>query len=148
MGVDCVQIRLVQPRLFFRKTAVTGAATFALLPLISLKSDIPALAYLIGLVLLHIVVLGLYVYRVSFRDLDGDFRSLVARVLALGVVTYLLLAFSSFQADASRAELFAQLVFVGLLHTIMLLLLMVRVRLGGDMPPEASALPVGTQGEA
>jgi RsiW-degrading membrane proteinase PrsW (M82 family) len=129
----------MQPRLFLRKTAVTLMATFALLPLISLKSDLPALAYLIGLVVLHIAVLVVYVYRVRFRDLDGDLRSLGARVFALAVVTYLLFALSSFSADATRGELMLQLLLVMVLHTVLLLLLMVRVRFG-DATSEGRAV--------
>lgn len=134
-----MRLSLTDPRLFAVKTATTVAAAFLLLPLAQFKSDIPSLAYLVGLVVLHVFVLGVYVYRVRVRELDGDVRALVARVVALGVVIYLLLVFSKIDADAGNATVVRNITMVTVLHTVIVALLMVRVgeAPGTSRPPTA-----------
>lgn len=122
-----MRARLVDARLFVVKTVSVFVLSLALVPLVALKQELPVLLYAGGLVVLHIFVVGIYVYRVRFRDLDPDWRSLVARVLALAVVTYLLFAGSSFAPDASLVTLTMQMVAVSVLHTLVLVLLMVRI---------------------
>lgn len=117
---------LSNPRLFLVKTLSVFALSFALVPLLQSKGDLPALAYTGSLVALHIFVLGIYLYRVRFRDLDPDRRSLIARVLGLAITTYLLSATSAFDADSSIARLTAQMLAVSLVHMLILALLMVR----------------------
>ncbi len=116
--------------LFLQKTVLVFALSFALIPLIGLKHDLPGLTYAALLVVLHIFVLVAYLYRVRFRDLDPNTRSLVARIVALLAVGYLLYAASDFNQGASRTTLAAQMLALSILHTVMLALLMVRVSYG------------------
>ena len=122
-----MQLRLVEPRLFLRKTASVFVLAFVLIPLVGMRSELPALLYAGTLVLLHIFVLVIYLYRVRFRELDPDWRSLSARVLALVAVTYLLSAVSRFEAGSPLSQLMLQMLGLSVLHTVMLALLMVRV---------------------
>lgn len=117
---------LNNPRLFLVKTLSVFALSFALIPLLQSKGDLPALAYTGSLVALHIFVLGIYLYRVRFRDLDPDRRSLIARILGLAITTYLLSATSTFDPDSPVTELAAQMLAVSLVHMGILALLMVR----------------------
>ena len=129
-----MRVRLSDSRLFVRKVVSVFALAFALLPLVSLKTDIPALTYVGSLIVLHVGVVIVYVYRVRFRELDPDWRSLTARLLALGFVIYLLFAFSKFAVDASIGVLAAQLFVLSVLHAAVLVLLMARI----EYPPSTS----------
>lgn len=138
-----MRIRIVEPSLFVRKTLSVFVLAFALLPLISLKSQVPALAYIGALVVLHIGVLGVYFYRVRFRELDPDWRSLVARVAGLGLMVYLLLLVSKFDAEAPMSTLAMQMGVVSVLHTLVLLFLMARVDYG-TAPALEGGVPAST----
>ena len=117
---------LSNPRLFLVKTSSVFALSFALVPLLQWKDDLPALVYTGSLVALHVFILGIYLYRVRFRDLDPDRRSLIARVLGLAITVYLLSATSTFDADSSLPRLATQMLAVSLVHMLILALLMVR----------------------
>lgn len=117
---------LLNPRLFVSKTAMVFVLSFALIPLLQWKNGIPALAYVGSMVVLHVFILGIYFYRVQFRDLDPDKRSLIARIMGLAITTYLLSTTSSFSAESSSTQLAAQMLAVSLVHMGILALLMVR----------------------
>ena len=123
-----MRVEIADPALFIKKTVTVFAVSFALLPLVGFKSDIPAMLYVVNLVVLHLFVLAAYLYRVRVRELDPDARSLIARLLAVAVVVYLLFAVSSFEEGAPRSTLALQMLGLSVLHTAMLTLLMVRVR--------------------
>jgi len=120
------RFELLEPRLFLWKAASVLLLSFALFPILSLKDGIPATIYVGGLVALHVVVLAIYLYRVSFRSLEPDIRALAIRVAALAVVTYLLLIVSRFDPDSSRGTLALQLLGVTLFHAVLLALVMIR----------------------
>lgn len=101
--------------------------SFALIPLLQWKSDLPAMAYAGSIVVLHIFILGIYLFRVKFRDLDPDRRSLIARILGLVITSYLLSTTSSFSAESSTTQLALQMLGVSLVHMVILALLMVRI---------------------
>jgi len=135
---------LLNPRLFFLKAASVFVLSFALVPLMQWKADIPALIYTAALVGLHIFILGIYLYRVRFRDLDPDRRSLIARILGLTITTYLLSATSAFDSDSSIGRLAVQMLAVSLVHMVILALLMVRAVRPGTaeaVSPARSATP-------
>lgn len=132
-----MHVRLADTRLFVRKVVSVFALAFVLLPLVALKSDVPALAYVGGLIVLHAFVVVVYFYRVRFRELDPDWRSLTARIFALGFVVYLLYAFSKFAEGASMRELALQLFALSVLHAVVLVLLMARI----EYPIEPPASP-------
>ncbi len=117
---------LSNPRLFMVKATSVFVLSFALVPLLQWKDDLPALLYTGSLVALHVFILGIYLYRVRFRDLDPDRRSLVARILGLGITVYLLSATSASDADSSIPQLALQMLGVSLVHMLILALLMVR----------------------
>ncbi len=118
--------------LFVKKTVAVFVLSFALIPLVDVKGELPALLYAGALVILHVFVMGIYLYRVRFRELDADVRSLLARVLALVVVTYLLFAVSSFEEGSRLSTLALQMLGLSALHTVMLVLLMGRVLPAGQ----------------
>ncbi len=122
-----VRIEFVDWPLFVRKTVAVFALTLLLVPLLELKSALPARAYLAGLVLLHLGVLAIYLYRVRLRDVAPDARALLARVAALALVSVPLALVSQFEPGTPTATLLAQALVVAMLHEIVLLLLMARV---------------------
>ena len=136
-----VRIELLDRTLFIRKTIAVFAASFLLLPLLELRSAVPALLYVAALVVLHIIVLIVYVFRVPMRELATSWRGLAARILGLAVVSYLLVLFSRFDDDASRAALAAQLLMVAILHAVVLLLLSARLIRPGDASPASDPGP-------
>lgn len=133
-----MQLRLTDSRLFVRKTVSVFVLALALVPLVSLKTDLPASLYVGGLALLHVFVVAVYFYRVRVRELDPDWRSLTIRLLALVFVVYMLYALSSFEAGASLSSLTWQMIVLSVLHTAALLLLMVRVDYTRQATPDAT----------
>jgi hypothetical protein len=132
-----MRFTLVDRRLFIRKTAIATAAAYLLLPLTAFRTDVPAAICLGALVVLHIFVLGIYLYRVRVSELDPDLRSLVARVAALVVVVYLLYAVSGLGAGASTSTMFLQATAASVLHAVVLGLLMTRM----DYTPPQRSVP-------
>lgn len=118
---------LLKPALFVRKILLVVLASYALLPLIAYKSNIPGALYVSLLIIIHVGVLVLYLYRVTFRDLDVDRLSLGGRILGLAVVTWLLTVVSGWQDRKHIGILAAQMLVLCLVHTLMLALLMVAV---------------------
>ncbi|HRC62955.1 MAG: hypothetical protein K1X87_10775 [Dehalococcoidia bacterium] len=127
--------------LFLKKTAAVFALSLLVVPLVGMKGGVPATVYLIGLVALHLFVLGIYFYRIRFRELDHDLRSLIARVAALAFVGYLLVAVSDFDESTPRSTLLTQMLVVSLLHTVVLVLLMVRISRSAAFTPSVSDEP-------
>lgn len=119
--------RLLEPRLFVWKAASVLLLSAALFPVLSFRDGIPATIYAGALVVLHIAILGIYFYRVRFRDLDPDVRALALRVIALVVVSYLLVIVSRFDPDGPRSTLALQLLAITAFHAILLALVMIRV---------------------
>lgn len=118
---------LLKPTLFLRKVVLVVLASYALLPLLAYKSSIPGALYVSLLIVIHVGVLFLYLYKVAFRKLDVDRLSLGGRILGLCVVTWLLTVVSGWQDRKHIGVLAAQMLVLCLVHTIMLALLMVAV---------------------
>lgn len=118
---------LLKPALFLRKVVLVVLASYALLPLLAYKSRIPGALYVSLLILIHVGVLFLYLYKVAFRKLDVDRLSLGGRILGLCVMTWLLMVVSGWQDRKHIGVLAAQMLVLCLVHTIMLSLLMVAV---------------------
>jgi hypothetical protein len=136
-----VRIELLDRTLFVRKTISVFAASFVLLPLLEFRSAVPALLYALSLVVLHVIVLIIYLYRVPVRQLASSWRGVAVRVLALAVVLYLLVLLSSFDEDASRTTLSLQLFAVAVLHAVVLLLISARLHRGGGTSSPAAVTP-------
>lgn len=135
-----MRARLTEPRLFLVKAVSVFLLSLALVPLVAMKQQLPALLYTGGLVALHVFVLVAYVYRVRFGDLDPNRRSLVARIVALVAVPYLLFAASTFEPGTPIWPMTLQMLGVSVLHTVILGLLMVQVEAG-----EGRAQPVDSR---
>ena len=118
---------LLKPELFLRKVMLVFVASYALLPLLAYKNSLPGALYVSLLILIHVGVLFLYLYRVTFQDLDVDRLSLGGRILGLVVVTWLLTVVSGWQDRTHIGVLAIQMLVLCLVHTIMLALLMVAV---------------------
>jgi hypothetical protein len=131
-----VRITMTNWPLFLKKTAAVFALSLLLVPLVELKGGVPAMVYVVGLVVLHVFVLGIYFYRIRFRELDPDVRSLFARVGALAFMIYLLAVASDFDQSTAMSTLVVQMAGVSLLHTVVLALLMIRIQY---RPPHAAA---------
>lgn len=125
--IGSLTFRLEEPRLFLSKAASVLLLSYALLPVLAFKSDIPALLYVGLLVAIHMFVLGIYLYRVRFRELDPNLRSLFARVVALIVVTYLLVIVSQFEDGSSWLTLSYQMAGITVFHAVLLALIMFHV---------------------
>jgi len=126
------RFRLLRPRLFLTKTVFVVLASYAFLPLIAAHNAgrVSAVAYACILVALHLGFVAVYFYRVRFRDLDGDWRSLGARLLGLVCCVFLLaLVASSLPKDMGMLSV--ELLGLCAVHTLILALLMVEVRLDG-----------------
>ena len=123
---------LLDPILFAKKTALVFAASYLLIPLIAEKARMPAWIYASLLVLIHVGVLIIYLYRVRLRSLDMDRISLGARVLGLGFTTWLLFAVSGWQDREDLVKLSWQMLALCAVHTVLLALLMVAVEPAGQ----------------
>lgn len=126
-----VRVTMVDWGLFAKKTAAVFALSLLLVPLVEMKGGMPAVVYMVGLVVLHVFVLGIYFYRVRFRELDPDPRSLLARVGALAFMVYLLAVASNFDEATPMSTLLLQMLGVSVLHAVVLALLMLRVERRG-----------------
>jgi hypothetical protein len=131
-AMDCCQVRLElnrqERKLLFWKSLFVVVLSYALVPLILLKSDFPKLAYTLMIVGIHVVVVVIYFFRVRYRDLDHNWRSLAARLLALAFAIALLLLVSESEGMKDLMRLLLLMLALCVVHMLILLLLMVRVR--------------------
>jgi len=118
---------LLNPALFLRKTALIILASYSLLPLLLYKSSLPGALYASLLIVIHVGVLIVYVYKVRFRDLDVDRLSLGGRVLGLVTVIWLLTVVSGWQDHDHVGILAVQMLVLCLVHTVVLAFLMVAI---------------------
>ena len=107
--------------LYVRKLALVVVLMALLVPLVLIKSKVPAALYVTGLLAIHIWVLWLYVYRVQWRQFSR--RGLSARVAAVLVMAWLL----SKVHYTSGAALLWSVAAAFVLHVLILTVLMVKV---------------------
>jgi hypothetical protein len=81
---------LQQPRLFAQKCAMVIGASIALIPLLLIQSSLPGALYASLLVVIHVAVLVVYLWRVSYFSLDPNRTALAMRTLGLGFSIWLL----------------------------------------------------------
>mmetsp|Transcript_4664 Transcript_4664/g.9329 ORF Transcript_4664/g.9329 Transcript_4664/m.9329 type:complete len:167 (-) Transcript_4664:210-710(-) len=118
--------------LLVKKTIFVFVLTYALIPLVMLKSDLPKLVYATFLVLLHLFILVVYFYKVNFRALDPDWRSLIARIAALVLTSYILyVAAKRGKGERELLRTCVEMFIICVIHTVVLALLVVRVRYEG-----------------
>eukprot|EP00756_Hemistasia_phaeocysticola_P055111 Hpha_TRINITY_DN31024_c0_g1::TRINITY_DN31024_c0_g1_i1::g.63919::m.63919 len=128
----CCGVRLEmtakERRLFLQKTLLVVVVTFALYPLIRMKSSVPKLAFAIALIALHVVVLFVYFYKVKLKTLDPDWRAVTGRVVALILMIGLLFLAARNEQNGNDVVLLLEMAGLCVIHTFILLLLLVRVR--------------------
>ena len=118
---------LLSPGLFARKAGLAIVGSYALIPLMAAKSSLPRYTYVSVLLLIHLAVLGVYLYRIRFRGLDADRISFGARLVGLVVMVWLLSVVSGWQDKTHYGVLAVQMLVMCAVHTLVLALLMVRV---------------------
>jgi len=122
------QLVLHKPILFMKKVVLVVAGSFFLLPLIMYKSKLSGIVFAICLILIHVVVLVVYLYKVKFRELDVDRSSLGGRLLGLIVTIWLLTVVSGWtEGTSSIIMLGLQMVVLSFVHASVLAFLMVAV---------------------
>ncbi|MCH4250200.1 MAG: hypothetical protein LKF88_04945 [Microbacteriaceae bacterium] len=94
------RLEILNPRLFIRKMVLLTVTTLLLAPLIVEKMLIPAALYIGGLIVLHVVVLAVYLYRVPWRELWRNRAEFALRVAAI-VFFVCLLALVRFEGDTA-----------------------------------------------
>uniref|UniRef100_A0A0G4H203 Uncharacterized protein n=1 Tax=Chromera velia CCMP2878 TaxID=1169474 RepID=A0A0G4H203_9ALVE len=136
-------------RLFLWKTAFVFVFTFALVPLIELENRIPGTVYAVFLIVLHLVILVIYFWRVHFRALDADWRSLTGRIVGL-LASIALLYFAAKNEYKSNIGILCGYMFMlVIIHTLILALLTVRVRYRSALgSPHSQQDGEGAQGQA
>ena len=83
-------IRLIDAKLFLRKIEVVFVATGILVPLVYFKLYVPAGLYIVTLLVLHVIFLYTYFTKVSWLRLAQNRVGLGVRILAIGLLIYLL----------------------------------------------------------
>ena len=138
----CWGLSIPKPKLFIGKTLFVWAASFAFIPLIAANNAgrITAVTYAAVLIALHVLFLVIYFWRVPFRDLDSNWRSLAARLLGLAASVYLLYIVAG-SLPSNLGLLAIDLLGLCCVHTLILLLLTVKVDTAPKTPPVETQLP-------
>jgi hypothetical protein len=76
--------------LFIKKFTVLIAGTLLLVPLVYFKLQIPALLYIGGLVILHVVFLYVYFVRTPWKEFMRHKAEFALRVVSVAFLIYLL----------------------------------------------------------
>lgn len=123
--LDRISIIFIDKPLFLKKITVVFVATSILVPFVYFKLYVPATLYIIGLLILHLVFLYTYFFKVAWRQLLQNKLGFALRILAICLFVYLL-AVLKFQGSFSFviANLFAGLA----IHTLILFALMAEIR--------------------
>merc|ERR1719152_267072 len=82
---------LAEPNMFLCKAAIIVLFSLLLIPLILYEGAIGVVAYVVILVAIHVIVLFVFLFRVSCGGLDVDWTSFLLRLLTLGFFIGLLL---------------------------------------------------------
>ncbi|KAG8463905.1 hypothetical protein KFE25_000073 [Diacronema lutheri] len=135
-------------RLFLKKSLFVVVLSYALVPLIAFKQSIPAALFTVGLVVLHVLILVVYVYRVRIRQLDPDWRAFSARIVAIGFALWLLDLATKLEGGKDVAKLCANMLVLCAAHCFVLALLTVRVVRAAEQPLlPLSAVPAASASE-
>lgn len=117
-------LRILDPRLFWRKLALLLLFSALFLPLKYYERRQEMVAYVIFLLLLHVYFVFILVWRVRWRILSEHRRSFLLRMLAVALFIYLLVLASGSQG-VTFAEFAAFLGVSLVIHTALLLSLTV-----------------------
>lgn len=129
-------------RLFLKKTLFVVVLSYALVPLIAYKQKIPAALFTAGLVVLHVLILVVYVYKVRIRQLDPDWRAFSGRLVAIAFALWLLDLATRLEGGRDILVLCANMLVLCLAHCFVLALLTVRVVHIGGQPLLPVAVPI------
>lgn len=120
--------------LFLKKSLFVVVLSYALVPLIAFKQHIPAALFTSGLVVLHVLILVVYVYKVKIRQLDPDWRAFSGRLVAIAFAVWLLDLATRLEGGTDVGKLCLNMLVLCLAHCFVLALLTVRVVRSGDQP--------------
>ncbi|KAJ1638135.1 hypothetical protein T492DRAFT_1140196 [Pavlovales sp. CCMP2436] len=127
--------------LFLKKSLFVVVLSYSLVPLIAFKHKLPAAMFALGLVVLHVLILVVYLWRVRIRQLDPDWRAFGARLMAIGVASYLLDLATKLEGGTDVLQLCANMAVLCAAHCLVLALLTVRV-VRADQPLSTEPLIV------
>lgn len=82
--------KLISPELFIKKLALLCLATLLLVPLVYYKLEIPAMSYLVILIVIHLIFLFLYLFKVEWRSLTPNKITFILRLAAVIFFAYIL----------------------------------------------------------
>jgi len=126
-GAAAPRITFERRSQFAWKTALLLATTVALIPILLLKSQWAAQAYLVVLVAVHLVGLAIIAVGVKRTHIAPDRRGLAIRLVGIGfLVSLLYLASKGLQTSAEDLLFWGSLFAIWALHTLGLALLHVR----------------------
>lgn len=116
-----LKVTTIDRRLFIRKLTVLIAGTLLFIPLMYFKHHGLALAYVGGLLALHICILYVYFSRTPWRRLLHHKAEFGIRVAAVVFFIYLLtlVRYEGSFSDITRNTLLALLIHVGILGCLM-----------------------------
>ena len=132
-------LRILDPRLFWRKLVLLLVFSALFLPLKYYELKQPMVAYVVFLLLLHVYFVFILIWRVRWRVLYEHRRSFLLRVLAVALFVYLLVL-SSRSQSVTFGEFAAFLGVSLLIHTALLLSLTMVWR-----PIETAPAPAKTE---
>ena len=127
MNLGKYRLSLLQRKVFVKKLLLLCLATLLLLPLIYYKLSIPATIYLVALIIIHLVFLFLYLFKVEWRKLTLNKTTFTLRLVAVIFFAYLL-AILKFVGDPLFITINITAAFV--IHALILLMLMVVIEKG------------------
>jgi len=79
-----------QPKLFIKKLGILLGVTIVLVPLIHYKAMLPLYGYVVLLLLLHVYILYIYLWRINWRLLRTHRLGFILRLLGIGLFGYIL----------------------------------------------------------
>lgn len=118
------QWRLLDPRLFWRKTTLLVVFFGLFIPIFQYRGTL-ATWYAVFLLALHVYILFVFLYRVRWRVFAQNRRPFIVRLVAIATFVALLMLI---RVGTTLAELVLFVALSGLVHLALLLSLTVDVR--------------------
>jgi hypothetical protein len=82
------RLELLNPELFWKKIVLVSGTMLVLVPLVLLKTRVPAVIYVSLLLAIHLLILVVYLYRVEWRQFSRI--GLAGRIVSVLIFSYLL----------------------------------------------------------
>lgn len=124
MQVGTYRLALLDPSLFWRKVTMLGVFFGLFIPL-KMYQERLLYWYVVFLVLLHVYILFVFLYRVRWRVLAENRKAFAVRLVAIATFTILL---TIIKVGVTLSELLLFVGLSGLVHLALLLSLTVKAR--------------------